>query len=69
MQDWVPPDGSWELDVDYVDTVEEAMDPKSGKMTRFAYLVWNNQKKTQHPLGHVYHKCPQKMLMYYESHL
>jgi len=50
-------------------TLEETQDPKTGKLGRFAYLVWNNDKKTQHPLKHVYSKCPQKMLQYYESHL
>ncbi|CBX96122.1 hypothetical protein IAQ61_001304 [Plenodomus lingam] len=66
---WSPPPGSWEHDVSHVDTVEEQRDPKTGDLTRYAYLVWNNQKKTQHPLKHVYQKCPQKMLAYYESHL
>lgn len=60
-REWSPPPGSWENDVDYVDTVEESVDPKSGDLTRYAYLVWTNQKKTQHPLVHVYHKCPQKV--------
>ncbi|OSS47083.1 hypothetical protein B5807_09830 [Epicoccum nigrum] len=66
---WSPPPGSWEHDVSHIDTVEENIDPKTGKDTRYAYLVWNNQKKTQHPLKHIYTKCPQKMLQYYESHL
>jgi chromobox protein 1 len=68
-KEWSPPPGSWETEVDYVDTVEESIDTKTGNLTRFAYLVWNNQKKSQHPLHHVYQKCPQKMLQYYESHL
>ncbi|KAL6710303.1 hypothetical protein ACN47E_009249 [Coniothyrium glycines] len=66
---WSPPPGSWERDVSHCDTVEETMNPKTGQLERFAYLVWNNQKKTQHPLQHTYQKCPQKMLQYYESHL
>lgn len=66
---WSPPPGSWEHDVSHCDTVEENMNPQTGKLERFAYLVWNNQKKTQHPLQHTYQKCPQKMLQYYESHL
>ncbi|ORX99623.1 hypothetical protein BCR34DRAFT_576483 [Clohesyomyces aquaticus] len=68
-KDWSPPLGSWENDVDYIDTVEESLDSKTGHLERFAYLVWANGKKTQHPLQHVYRKCPQKMLVYYESHL
>jgi len=68
-KEWSPPPGSWEHDVNHVDTVEEQKDPVTGKKARYAYLVWVNQKKTQHPLPHVYLKCPQKMLEYYESHL
>jgi chromobox protein 1 len=68
-KEWSPPPGSWEHEVSHVDTVEEAKDPVTGKKTRYAYLVWVNQKKTQHPLPHVYQKCPQRMLEYYESHL
>lgn len=66
---WSPPPGSWEHEVSHIDTVEQNIDPKTGKDARYAYLVWNNQKKTQHPLKHIYTKCPQKMLQYYESHL
>lgn len=58
---WSPPPGSWEHDVSHIDTVEETLDPKTGTLGRFAYLVWNNDKKTQHPLKHVYQKCPQKV--------
>lgn len=66
---WSPPPGSWEHDVSHCDTVEERFDAQTGKPARYAYLVWNNRKKTQHPLSHTYQKCPQKMLQYYESHL
>lgn len=66
---WSPPPGSWEHEISHIDTVEESLNPKTGQLERFAYLVWNNQKKTQHPLKHTYQKCPQKMLQYYESHL
>ena len=58
---WSPPPGSWEHEVSHIDTVEESMAPKTGQRQLFAYLVWNNQKKTQHPLRHVYQKCPQKV--------
>jgi chromobox protein 1 len=58
---WSPPPGSWEHEVDYIDTVEERVDPKTGEVGKFAYLVWTNEKKTQHPLRHVYQKCPQKV--------
>lgn len=58
---WSPPPGSWEHDVSHIDTVEQSIDPKTGKEARYAYIVWNNQKKTQHPLKHIYTKCPQKV--------
>lgn len=58
---WSPPPGSWEHDVSHIDTVEQSIDPKTGKEAKFAYIVWNNQKKTQHPLKHIYTKCPQKV--------
>lgn len=58
---WSPPPGSWEHEISHVDTIEESINPKTGKLERFAYLVWNNQKKTQHPLQHTYQKCPQKV--------
>lgn len=58
---WSPPPGSWEHDVSHIDTVEQSIDPKTGKEAKFAYIVWNNQKKTQHPLRHIYTKCPQKV--------
>jgi hypothetical protein len=60
---WSPPPGSWEHEVSYVDTVEEMRDPKTGELGKFVYLVWNNQQKTQHPLKHVYQKCPQKVCL------
>jgi chromobox protein 1 len=41
--------------------VEERQDPKTGSLDKFAYLGWANDKKTQHPLKHVYQKCPQKV--------
>ena len=58
---WTPPPGSWEHEISHIDTVEENLNPKTGERQRFAYLVWNNRKKTQHPLKHVYQKCPQKV--------
>jgi chromobox protein 1 len=60
-KEWSPPPGSWEHDVKFVDTIEESTDPRTGELGRFAYLVWNNDKKTQHPLKHVNLKCPQKV--------
>jgi len=61
VAEWSPPPGSWEHDVDHIDTVEQTKDPKTGQLEKFAYLVWTNKQKTQHPLKHVYQKCPQKV--------
>jgi chromobox protein 1 len=49
--------------------VTETVNEKTGEKERFVYVVWNNGNKTQHPLRHIYQKCPQKMLQYYEEHL
>lgn len=58
---WSPPPGSWEHDVDFIDTVEERQDPKTGLMEKYVYVNWKNDRKTQHPLHHIYNKCPQKV--------
>ncbi|OCK81637.1 hypothetical protein K432DRAFT_11089 [Lepidopterella palustris CBS 459.81] len=63
---WEPPQGMWEDDVLSVESVEQKPNPKTGQMELHAFILWNSQKKTQHPLNIVYKKCPQK---YYESHL
>ena len=58
---WSPPPGSWEDDVDHVDTVEQRIDPKTGRPEKFGYLVWKHHVKTQHPLPLIFKKCPQKV--------
>jgi chromobox protein 1 len=60
-KEWAPPPGSWETDVDHVDTVEQRPNPKTGENEKFGYLVWNNQIKTQHPLSLIFKKCPQRV--------
>ncbi|KAK7185804.1 uncharacterized protein CC84DRAFT_1222471 [Paraphaeosphaeria sporulosa] len=68
-KEWAPPPGSWEDEVDHVDTVEQRVNPKTGENEKFGYLVWSNQIKTQHPLPLIFKKCPQRMLTYFEQHL
>ncbi|KAJ9640303.1 hypothetical protein H2201_006927 [Coniosporium apollinis] len=68
-KEWQPPKGSWEEEVMQIDTVEEPTNPKTGKKERVGYVIWNDGKKTQHPLRVINQKCPQKMLAYYEQHL
>lgn len=60
-KEWAPPPGSWEDEVDHVDTVEQRLNPKTGENEKFGYLVWNNQIKTQHPLALIFKKCPQRV--------
>jgi chromobox protein 1 len=59
--EWAPPPGSWEHEVEYIDTVEETRDLKTGMPTRYVYVVWNKGQKTQHPLKIINQKCPQKV--------
>ncbi|KAK3214898.1 hypothetical protein GRF29_19g1584803, partial [Pseudopithomyces chartarum] len=72
---WAPPAGSWEDDVDHVETVEQRVNPKTGAQEKFGYLMWKHrseeghQIKTQHPLQLIFKKCPQRMLAYFEEHL
>jgi chromobox protein 1 len=68
VKEWSPPAGSWEDEVDFVETVEETPN-KSGQPEKNAYIVWKNGKKTMNSLPQLYQKCPQKMLIYYERHL
>lgn len=60
-KEWAPPPGSWEDEVDHVDTVEQRLNPKTGKIEKFGYLVWKHHVKTQHPLPLIFKKCPQRV--------
>ncbi|KAF2136458.1 uncharacterized protein K452DRAFT_292378 [Aplosporella prunicola CBS 121167] len=68
-KEWTPPAGSWEEHVQHIDTIEEEPNPKTGHPERYAFVVWNNKHKSRHQLSVLNHKCPQKMLAYYEQHL
>lgn len=60
-KEWSPPQGSWEDEIEYVDTVEQRVDPKSGQLVKFGYLRWKNGFQTTHPLPLIYRKLPQKV--------
>jgi len=60
---WQPPKGSWEDDVQAVDTIEQ---DKRGLQV---YLQWNNGRKSTHPIETAKKKCPMKLLDFYEQHL
>ncbi|TKA67277.1 hypothetical protein B0A49_05627 [Cryomyces minteri] len=72
-ENWEPPKGLWEDEIMAIDTVEESTKQvkTTGKEERelVAYVMWNNGRRTVHPLNVIHKKCPQKMLHYYEQHL
>lgn len=59
--EWKPPGGSWEHNVVDVDTIEEVFDEQAGKPLRYAYVMWDNGRKTRHVLPTLNQKCPQKV--------
>ena len=66
MKEWEPPAGSWEDHVMSIDTVEEIPDYKTGEKVLYGYVVWNNGRKSQHPLRVINNKCPQKVCCFAE---
>ncbi|OAQ58229.1 chromo (CHRromatin organization MOdifier) domain-containing protein [Pochonia chlamydosporia 170] len=52
-ESWQPPAGSWEDEVDTIDSCERG---RGGKL--IVYLIWKNGKKTKHETPVVYKKCP-----------
>ncbi|KAI8401722.1 hypothetical protein FOFC_18591 [Fusarium oxysporum] len=54
---WSPPSGSWEDEIETIDTCEEDND---GYL--IVYLTWKNGQKTKHDTEIIYKKCPQKVV-------
>ncbi|KAL5611024.1 hypothetical protein FOBRF1_007141 [Fusarium oxysporum] len=54
---WSPPSGSWEDEIETIDTCEEN---NNGYLT--VYLTWKNGQKTKHDTEIIYKKCPQKVV-------
>jgi chromobox protein 1 len=52
---WEPPKGSWENDVQAVDTIEQ---DRRGLQV---YLHWNNGRKSTHAIDIAKKKCPMKV--------
>ena len=52
---WKPPTGSWEEEIQAIDTVE------SDERGLHVYVQWNSGKKSRHPIEEIYKKCPQKV--------
>jgi hypothetical protein len=44
-----------------IDTIEEARDTKTNQLERFAYVVWNDGRKTRHKLTTLNVQAPQKV--------
>ncbi|KAI5807418.1 hypothetical protein DFH27DRAFT_523063 [Peziza echinospora] len=60
---WRPPAGSWEDEIQAIDTIEKT------EKGLICYIQWGNGKKSQHEVHTVYKKAPQRMLKFYEQHL
>lgn len=70
------PIGSWESLCTVAAIIEEHELPDASSTKKQAdnkslvgMLQWNDGRKTQHPMGTLRTKCPQRVLDYYESHL
>lgn len=50
---WAPPKGSWEDQVQTVDTIEQ-----DDKGALHVYLLWNDGTKSKHSIERCYDKCP-----------
>ncbi|KAG7403609.1 Chromo domain-containing protein 2 [Fusarium oxysporum f. sp. rapae] len=64
LKKWSPPSGSWEDEIEKIDTCEEDDNEKL-----IVCLIWKNGQTTKHEAQTIYKKCPQKMLKFYEEHV
>lgn len=62
---WVPDKKNWETEIASIDTVERDRD--TGKL--WAFILFNNDKRSKIGMEMVYKHCPLAMLKFYESHL
>ncbi len=58
---WEPPKGSWDDEVMNIDALEELPNPNTGERERYAFVVWNNGRKTHHQIRVIHQKAPQKV--------
>lgn len=56
-EDWVPKGKDWDQELRTVDTI--IRDPESGGL--FAFLLWNNGKRSRVSIESCYEKCPRKV--------
>ncbi|KAJ5292923.1 Phosphoenolpyruvate carboxykinase (ATP) [Penicillium atrosanguineum] len=62
---WVPKGKNWDKEIDSVDTIIRDQETEG----LYAFLIWNNGKRSKVSIESCYEKCPRKMLLFYESHL
>jgi Chromo shadow domain len=62
---WMPKKENWETEIASIDTVER--DRETGKL--WAFIHFNNKKRSKIAMELVYKHCPLAMLRFYESHL
>lgn len=58
-----PPKNSWENEINSIETIEEAIDSKTGERVRRAYVQWHNGTRSRHPLNVLNKKAPQKVMI------
>ncbi|PNS16226.1 hypothetical protein CAC42_6333 [Sphaceloma murrayae] len=69
---WKPPPGSWEKEVNTIETISENTfkDTKGKKSEALnVFLVFNDEHKAAYSMETVRQKCPQKLLDYFVAHL
>ncbi len=62
---WTPKKENWESEIASIDTVERDRD--TGKL--WAFIYFNNNKRSKIGMELVYKHCPVAMLKFYERHL
>ncbi|KAJ5595106.1 uncharacterized protein N7459_001314 [Penicillium hispanicum] len=62
---WLPKGKNWDKEVSSVDTI--IRDQDNGGL--YAFLLWNNGKRSRVAIESCYEKCPMQMLKFYEKHL
>jgi chromobox protein 1 len=62
---WTPKKENWETEIRAIDTVER--DRLTGKL--WAFILFNNNKRSKVGMELVYKHCPLAMLKFYERHL
>lgn len=56
---WVPKGKNWDKEIDSVDTI--IRDQENGGL--YAFLIWNNGKRSKVSIESCYEKCPRKVCL------